>query len=305
MKAVRIQTWGQPLEVVDIPQPMPAQDEVLVKVHAASINPFDVAVHAGYMKDFFQLPFTLGTDFSGEVVAVGQEVRHVKAGDEVYGLVPMHSGSFAEYVVAKSTEVTHKPKTLSHVESAGIPLPVLAAYQSALDIGQAKKGDHVLIIGAGGAVGSSALQMIKELGGHVYAVDILEKADFVHSLGPDRFIDARGERYEDVVDKVDLVLDYVYGENMQRAFGMLSPGGRYVTSMVFQPPQEEAEKRGIKAMGFGTQARVDQLDDIAQRIDSGRLKTFVNSTFPLQDVQRAWNYRMASTNPGKVVLTTL
>lgn len=305
MKAVRVNTWGQPVQLEDVPQPKPANNEVLVRVHAASINPFDTLVHLGYMQGYVSAPLTLGTDFSGEVVEVGADIRHVKPGDAVYGLVPMHSGSFAEYLVAGAHEVTHKPRSLDHVQSASVPLASLAAYQSLFDLGQAKKGERVLIIGAAGAVGGAAVQLAKAAGLTVYAVDIPEKAEFVQSLGPDRFIDARTERFEDVVGTVDLVLDYVGGENMPRAFSVLPSGGRYVTSLVFQSPNAEAEARGIQAAGLGTQPRADQLDALAQRIDAGQLKIFVNSTFPLQDVQQAMEHRQKTTEPGKVVLKLL
>lgn len=305
MKAIRLNGWGQPLQVEEIPQPSPASDEVLVRVHAASVNPFDAFVHAGYLQSMISTPLTMGTDFAGEVVAAGAEISHVKPGDAVYGLVPLHSGSFAEYVVAKAHEVAKKPKTLNYVEAAGVPLASLAAYQSLFDLGQAKQGERVLIIGAAGAVGGCALQMAKALGMTVYAVDIPEKADFVRGLGPDRFIDAKTERFEDIAGTVDLVLDYVGGENMERSLQVLPSGGRYVTSLVVQTPQEEAEKRGIRVVGLGTQANTSQLDHLAQMIDSGQLKTFINCTFPLDEAQSAMEYRMKTTQTGKVVLTVL
>lgn len=303
MKAMRVNEWGHPIQLEDIPQPKPEKDEVLVRVHAASINPFDSAVHAGYMQGMVSTPLTLGTDFAGEVVEVGSEVRHVKPGDAVYGIVPMHSGSFAEYLVAKTHEVTHKPKTLSYIEAAGVPLASLAAYQSLFDLGQAQEGERVLIIGAGGAVGGCAIQLAKDLGAYVYAVDIPEKADFIRELGPDRFIDAKAERYEEVVGRVDLVLDFVGGENLPRSLSVLQSGGRYVTSLMLTAPQTEAEQRGIRVTGLGTQARVDHLDELARRIDADQLKIFVDRTFPLHEANAAIEYRLKTTNSGKIVLT--
>jgi NADPH:quinone reductase-like Zn-dependent oxidoreductase len=302
MKAMRVKEWGQPVQLEDIPQPKPGNDEVLVRVHAASINPFDSAVHAGYMQGYVSAPLTLGTDFAGEVVEVGSDVKHVKPGDAVYGLVPMHSGSFAEYLVAKTHEVTHKPKSLSYVEAAGVPLASLAAYQSLFDLGQAQKGEKVLIIGAGGAVGGCAIQLAKDHGMYVYALDIPEKAEFIRELAPDRFIDAKAERFEDVVGTVDLVLDFVGGEYLQRSFSVLQSGGRYVTSLILSASNEEAEKRGIRMAGLGTQARVDHLDDLARRIDAKRIKIFIHRTFPLHEAQAALEYRLKTTNSGKIVL---
>ena len=305
MKAVRLNGWGQPVQLENVPQPKPASDEVLVRVHAASINPFDAAVYAGYMQSYVSVPLTMGTDFSGEVVEVGSEVVHVRPGDAVYGLVPMHSGSFAEYLVAKSNELAHKPKSLDFVQAAGVPLACMAGYQSLLDLGQAKKGDRILIIGAAGSVGGTALQIAKELGAYVYAVDIPEKAAFTSTLGPDRFIDASAERFEDVVGSVDLVLDFVGGDNQARSMNVLKTGGRYVTSLFVQTPPEEAERRGITTAGLATQPRVDHLDDLAQRIDTGRLKIFLNRTFPLDEAQAAMEFRMQTTHTGKVVLIVL
>lgn len=305
MKAMRVNGWGQPLQLEDIAIPEPADDQVLVRVHAASINPFDAFVHAGYLQGMFSLPLTLGTDFAGEVVKVGSQVSHVQPGDEVYGLIPMHPGSFSEYLVAQANEVALKPKSLGFIQAAGVPLASLAAYQSLFDLGAAQKGERVLVIGAGGSVGSCTVQLAKELGMQVFAVANTRRGDLVHELGADRFVDAQMERMEDVVGEVDLVLDYVGGEYMPRSYTMLRRGGRYVTSMAVQPPQEEAEKRGINSIGLGTQPKTEQLEEIAARIDSNRLKTFVNCTFPLEQAQQAMEYRMAKTEPGKVVLTVL
>ena len=303
MKAMRLNAWGQPLQLEEITQPTPASDEVLVKVHAASINPFDSFISMGYLQGFVGAPLTLGTDFAGEVVEVGSEITHVKPGDAVYGLVPMHSGSFAEYVLAKANEVAHKPQTLSYVEAAGVPLAALAAYQSLFDLGQAQKGEWVLIIGAGGTAGSCAVQMAKELGMFVIAASSPEKTDFVQSLGPDQFVDRTTANYEEAVGMVDLVLDFVGGDNLQRSFVVLPAGGRYVTSLVLQTPQEEAERRGIQTMGLATQSNVDQLDDIVRRIDSGCLKVFINCTYSMKEAQAALEYRQQKDTPGKVVLT--
>ena len=121
MKAVRVNQWGQPLSVDEAPQPAPANDEVLVRVHAASINPVDVFAAASYLKDMQQLPLTVGTDFAGEVVSVGADVAHVKAGDQVYGMIPMRGGTYAEYVTAKGNELARKPRSLNFEQAAAVP----------------------------------------------------------------------------------------------------------------------------------------------------------------------------------------
>jgi len=215
----------------------------------------------------------------------------------------MHSGSFAEYLVAKANEVAHKPKTLDFTQSAGVPLASLAAYQSLFDLGQAKKGERVLISGAGGAVGGCAVQLARDLGAAVYAVDFPEREAHVRGLGADHFINCKAERYEDLAGRVDLVLDFVGGENTARSLSLLPSGGRYVTSLPLPSEPEEASRRGVRAAGLATQPRADQLDDLARRIDSGRVKVFIDRTFPLEEAQAAMEYRLRAARPGKVVLT--
>jgi NADPH:quinone reductase-like Zn-dependent oxidoreductase len=305
MKAVRVNAWQQPLQIEDIPQPTPQNDEVLVRVHAASINPFDTAVVAGYMSFMLTPPLTLGTDFAGEVVAVGADIRHVAPGDAVYGLVPGHNGTFAEFTIAKANEVTHKPRNLDYVYAAALPLPSMAAWQSLFDLAQLQRGERVLIHGAAGTVGSLAVQLAKSQGAYVYGTDIPEKAQFIQSLGIDRFINTQTERFEDIVEDVNIVLDYVGGEYLERSYNVLKPGGRYVTALMMQTPQDEADRRGIRSFGLASQPRADYLAKVAELVDAGSLKVFVSRTFPLADVSAAMDFRMKSKIPGKVVLTVL
>ena len=303
MKAVRVNVWQQPLQIEDIPQPTPQNDEVLVRVHAASLNPFDTAVLAGYMSFMVTPPITLGTDFAGEVVAVGADIQHVAPGDAVYGLVPLHSGTFAEFTIAKAHELAHKPRSLDYIHASALPLPSMAAWQTVFDKAELKPGERVLIHGASGTVGSLAVQLAKNLGDYVYGTDIPEKAEFIQGLGIDRFINVKTERFEDVVKDVNVVLDYVGGEYLERSYNVLKPGGRYVTSMVMDTPQDEAERRGIRSFGLASQARADELAKVAELVDAGKLKVFVNRTFPLADAAAAMDFRLKTTAPGKIMLT--
>jgi NADPH:quinone reductase-like Zn-dependent oxidoreductase len=303
MKAARVNAWGTPIQIEDIPQPMPGNNEVLVRVHAASINPFDTAVLAGYLAFMATPPITLGTDFAGEVVAVGADITHVQPGDEVYGLVVLRSGTFAEYTTVQAHEISLKPKSLDYIQAAALPLPSMAAWQSLFDLAQLQSGERVLIHGVAGNVGGLAAQLAKEKGAYVYGTDIPEKASHSQRLGIDRFINAREERFEDIVEDVDIVLDYVGGDYLERSYTVLKPGGRYVTSLVAETPQEEPQRRGIRSLGFGSQPRADLLAEVAERIDAGKLNVFVNRTFPLDEVETAMAYRLQTTEPGKVVLT--
>ena len=305
MKAVRVNEYGKPVQLENIPQPKPASDEALVRVHAASINPVDAAILAGYMSFMTSLPLTLGTDFSGEVVEVGSEVTHVKPGDAVYGLIPMGSGAFTEYVTPKASQVALKPKSLDYIQASTVPLPSMAAWQSLFEHGQFKSGQRVLIHGVAGAVGGLAAQFAKNEGAFVYGTDISEKAAHVAELGIDRFIDVKSERFEDVVENVDVVLDFIGGDFMERSYTVLKPGGRYVTALAMQTPQEEPQKRGIISVGLGAQPRADLLAKVAAMLDAGKLKVFVNRTFALDEAQAALEYRYVTKAPGKIVLTVL
>lgn len=305
MKAVRINAWQQPLQVENISQPLPQSDEVLVKVHSASLNPFDTAVAAGYMAFMLTLPLTLGTDFAGEVVAVGDDITHVAPGDAVYGLVPMNSGTFAEFTIAKANEVALKPRTLDYNHAAALPLPSMAAWQSLFDLAQFQPGERVLIHGVAGTVGSLAVQLAKNQGAYVYGTDIPEKAQFMQSLGLDRFINSQTERFEDIVEDVDIVLDFVGGDYLERSYNVLKSGGRYVTALMMETPQDEAQRRGIRSFGLASQPRADYLAQVAELVDTGKLKIFVNQTFPLADVAAAMDFRLVTTVPGKVVLTMM
>ncbi|MBC7814691.1 MAG: NADP-dependent oxidoreductase, partial [Burkholderiales bacterium] len=205
MKAVRINEWGTPVQIEDIAQPMPNSDEVLVRVHAASLNGVDVAVVAGYLQGMISVPMTIGTDFAGEVAAVGADITHVKAGDHVYGMIPIRGGAFAEYSVAKANEVALKPQSLDDVQASAVPLTGLSAWQALFNLAQLQAGEWLLIHGAGGAVGGYAVQLAKEHGAYVIASDIPEKKAHILALGADEFIDAKLQRFEDVAKDIDVV----------------------------------------------------------------------------------------------------
>ncbi len=300
MKAVRITQWGQPYQIEEIPQPQPSADEILIKVRAASFNPVDSFVAAGYLQSLLVVPMTPGTDFAGEVAAVGANVTHVKPGDAVYGLQPMRGGTFAEYSVAKASEVALKPASISDAEASAVPLTALAAWQT-LDLAHLKSGQRVLILGAGGGVGSFAVQLAKDKGAYVIALDMAGKADTVRNLGADEFFDASSVDFA-ALGKVDAVADFVGSEDLRlRSCDALKPGGHYVTTLTALP-EEEATSRGIQASTVFAQASVDQLTQIAQLIDAGKLKITVSDTFPLDQAQAALELRQSGKAAGKVVL---
>lgn len=300
MKAVRVVGWGRPLAIEDVPQPTAGNDEVLVRVHAASVNPVDKMIAAGYLQGFFSAPLTLGSDFAGEIVTVGASVQQFKPGDRVYGMSPA-LGSFAEYAAVKAFAVASSPRSLDDVQAASVPLGGLSAWQTLFDLAQLKSGERVLILGAGGAIGSLAVQLAKGKGAYVIALARGDKAEFVKGLGADEFIDGDSQRFEDVVGHVDVVLDTIGGDYVERSYTVLKPGGRFVT-LAAMLPEGAGKDRGIVASGAFTQPNGAQLQQLAELIDDGKLRVFVNRTFPLAETPAAESYKAADGSPGKVVI---
>jgi NADPH:quinone reductase-like Zn-dependent oxidoreductase len=301
MKAVRINEWGQPVQIEELPEPTPADDQVLVRVHAASINPVDGGIAAGYMQMMYSTPLTLGTDFAGEVVAVGADVQDVQPGDAVYGM-SLNRGTFAEYAAIPASGVARKPQSLDYVQAAAVPLAGLSAWQTLFNLAQLQSGERILIHGAAGGIGSFAVQLAKGAGAYVIGHARGNDADFVKQLGADQVINADSERFEDVVDTVDVILDLVRGEYVERSFTVLKPGGRYVTTANMLP-EDAGKDHGIVATGTFTQPSVEELTKLAEEIDAGRVKVIVQRTFPLEEAQTALFYTPEDGAPGKVVVT--
>jgi NADPH:quinone reductase-like Zn-dependent oxidoreductase len=302
MKAVRINEWGKPVQIEEVTQPAPGKDEVLVRVRAASVNPVDVFVAAGALQSMLSVPMTLGTDFAGEVVSVGADVKHVRQGDAVYGMRAMQGGIYAEYTVAKAHEVAAKPRSLDFAQAAAVPLAGLSAWQTLNNLAQLQAGERVLIHGAAGGVGTFAVQLAKAKGAYVIASDKSGKESFLRQLGADEVITADRQPFEEAAGKVDVVLDLVGGDLVERSFNVLKPGGRYVTT-AGQPSAEEAARRGIQAMGAFTQPSIDDLTSVARLIDAGKLKVIVNRTFPMHETQVALAFQQQADTRGKVVIT--
>jgi len=229
-------------------------------------------------------------------------VKHVRSGDAVYGMRPMTGGIFAEYTVAKAHEVAAKPRSLDYAQAAAVPLAGLSAYQTLTHLAQLQPGERLLIHGAAGGVGTFAVQLAKEKGATVIASDKSGKESFLRQLGADQVIAADQAPFDQAAGEVDVVLDLVGGDLMERSFNVLKPGGRYVTT-AGQPSAEEAERRGIRAMGAFTQPAIQDLTDLARLIDAGKLKVIVNRTFPLAETQAALRFQQEGDTRGKVVVT--
>jgi NADPH:quinone reductase-like Zn-dependent oxidoreductase len=305
MKAVRIHTYSGPEALVyeNAPRPEIADDQVLVQIYATSVNSVDRFTRAGYLQGMvdFPLPMTLGLDLSGVVTAIGKDVTTLAVGDAVYGYSNMlRQGAYAEYAAVSATEVAPKPNTIDHSTAAAIPLAGLAAWQ-ALAAAGLQAGQSILIHGAGGGVGTFAVQFAREQRARVLGTASSDKVAFLHELGVAEAIDYTTTRFEDVARDVDVVLDTVGGEVMERSWAVLRPGGTLVT-LAGQPDQAMAAARGVRGLGQMTQARLADLTEIAALVDAGRVKPIVSTVLPLAEARAAHELLERGHTRGKIVL---
>ncbi len=309
MKAVRIHEFGglNVLKYEDAPMPKPGADEVLIKVFASGVNPIDSKIREGLAKERFptKFPLILGWDVSGEIEEVGSDIVNFRKGDEVYSRPdPTKNGSYAEYVVVKADQVNQKPKSIDHDKAAAVPLAGLTAWQGLFDHGQLEKGQRVLIHGASGGVGTYAVQFAKWKGAYVVGTASAGNIDFLKDLGANEVIDYKKEKFEDIVKDVDLVFDLVGGATQKRSLKVIKDGGTLVTT-VKPENQEEAKSRNIHVEGFMAKSYPGELQQIADLIDSGKVKPVIDKIFPLTEAAEAQKLSEEGHPRGKIVLQVL
>ncbi|MGQ0591382.1 MAG: NADP-dependent oxidoreductase [Gammaproteobacteria bacterium] len=306
MQAVRIHTYGGPgvLKYEEAPLLKPGPGEVLVRVHAAGVNPVDWKIREGYFKGTMNhpLPLILGWDLSGVVEATGSGVEGLKKDDEVYSRPDIaRDGAYAEYIVVRETEVALKPKSIDHVHAAAIPLAALTAWQSLFDSAALSAGQKVLIHAAAGGVGSFAVQLAKWKGAYVIGTASNRNQEFVRKLGADETIDYQTTRFEDMVHDVDVVFDTIGGDTQKRSWKVLKKGGILV-SIVGPPSAEEAAAHGVRHASVFVQPSATQLTELANLVDSGKLRPIVETVLPLAEARRAHELSQTGHARGKIVL---
>jgi NADPH:quinone reductase-like Zn-dependent oxidoreductase len=306
MKAIRIHRFGGPevLELEDVSDPQPRENELLVRIHAASINPVDYKIRRSTVPWVTRevLPITLGRDLSGTIESGGTGVDAFRLGDAVYAMLgSIDRGSYAEYVVVKPNEAAAKPARLSHVEAAAVPLAGLTAWQGLFDHGHLRAGQTVLIHGGSGGVGHFAIQFAKVNGATVLTTVSAQNLDFVRELGADRAIEYHSQRFEEVARDVDLVLDLVGGETQERSWSVLKPGGILVSALG-EPSREKAIQNGARGVGFRAQTNAAQLTEIGRLIDEGKVRPVVSTTYPLAEARQAQAQIERGHVRGKIVL---
>jgi len=309
MKAVRIHEYGGPenLKYEDAPKPQAGPGEVLIRVHAAGVNPVDWKVGAGFAKERlkYTMPFIPGWDVSGVIEAVGAGATRLKVGDEVYSRPDIsRDGTYAEYVAVRESEVALKPKSIDHVHAAAIPLAALTAWQALFDAAQLTAGQTVLIHGAAGGVGTFAVQFAKLKGARVIGTASARNHEFLRSLGADQTIDYNTTKFEDVAHNVDAVLDTITGETADRSYQVIKKGGVYV-SVLMPPSAEKAAAHGVRAVHTFVQPSVEQLNEIAKLVDSGKVRPIIEKVFPLAEARAAWESNSTGHTRGKIVLRVI
>lgn len=302
MKAGRVHHFGPPNAIVidEIPRPVPGKDELVVRLAAAGVGPWDALIREGKSVVQPSLPIILGSDLAGFVDSVGAGVVQFKPGDEVFGVTnKQFCGGYAEYAVASVQMVAARPRSLSFVEAASVPVVAVTAYQMLFDYAQMKAGQAVLIHGAAGNVGAYAVQLAKQAELQVFATAGSADLDYVRGLGAEIVVNYKTAKFEDALPPVDAVLDTVGGETQHRSFRVLKPGGILVSSV--SPPPQSA---GFRSVFLLVDVTATRLDTLARLLDSRKLTSKVGTVLPLEEARMA--HEMLAGAPhkrGKIVLS--
>ncbi|MFF0337755.1 NADP-dependent oxidoreductase [Streptomyces fimicarius] len=332
MKAFLIERYGDKAGVRagEVPDPEVGADDVLVKIHAASVNPLDLKLRDGAFKAFlpYCLPLVLGNDLAGTVVRVGPAVTRFAVGDEIYARPDKDRiGTFAELIAVHQDDVAIKPATLTMEEAASLPLVALTAWQALVERAQVQPGQKVLIHAGAGGLGTIAVQLAKALGAHVAATASTAKADLVKELGADVVVDYRKQDFETVLDGYDVVLDSLGGENLAKSLRVLKPGGkaigvagppdaafarelglnpilRIVMSALSFTTRRRAKRRGVTYSFLFMKAGGGTLREFARLVDAGKIRPVVDRVFPFDQTPKAMEYvEKGRAKAGKVVIS--
>ncbi|MDQ2752533.1 MAG: NADP-dependent oxidoreductase [Bacteroidota bacterium] len=315
MKAIRIHEFGGPevMKLEEIERPIPAPDEILLKVFASGVNPADWVIRNGgndFLRPLLKLPLTLGWDTAGIVEETGSGVTDFKKGDAVYGIPNFPGdGSYAEYCVAKANQFALKPKSMSFNEAAGVPLAALTAWAGIFEFGKLQAGQRLLIHGASGGVGSFAVQFAKAKGAYVIAIASTQNLDYLQELGADEVIDYKSQKFEDLLQGIDVVFDASpLRDNNERMKSVivLKEGGILVSVNLDFPFNNELiaalAKKNAKGELVANQPRKDWLEEMAKLIDEGKVKVAISKVYSLEQVAEAHRESETWHVRGKLIL---
>jgi len=305
MKVIEIQNYGDSstLKKVETVKPTIGNEQVLIKIKASSINPVDIKIRMGYLAGMLPktFPIVLGWEASGIIEEVGSQVKDLTIGDEVYTMPNfMQGGTYAEYVAVNSNEVALKPTTISFAKASTVPMVAGAAYTSLIKVAQVSSGQKILIHGAAGAVGSYAVQMAKEKGLYVIGTATGTGIEFLKNLGADEVIDYTTTDFLKAINDLDVVLDLVGGETLEKSYNLLKKGGILI-STVMPPSADKAIELGIRVAMTNTEPDVAMLNEIAKLIDAGKLKVQEPILSTLDNAQTDHQLLENRTAKGKIV----
>jgi NADPH:quinone reductase-like Zn-dependent oxidoreductase len=330
MKAFVIDRYGkqEPLQLAEVPEPKLGEQDVLVQIHAASINPLDLKIRSGALKRILplRLPLVLGNDLAGVVTRVGAKVQRFKPGDEVYARTDTRRiGTFAEFIAVAESNLALKPASLNMEEAASIPLVGLTAWQALVEKGNLRKGQKVFIHAGSGGVGTLAIQLAKHLGAHVATTTSSANIALVKSLGADIVIDYKKDDFAKTLRDYDLVLHSLGAAELEKSVAVLKPGGQLIT--LSGPPDPEfardagmpkllqlivgllsrrirkkARQRQVSYAFLFMRGSGEQLATLGELIDSGVIRPVIDKVFPFEATDQALAYVDSGRAKGKVVV---
>jgi NADPH:quinone reductase and related Zn-dependent oxidoreductases len=306
MRAVVIYAYGGPevMKLENVARPEPAEDDVLIRVIAASINPVDVAIRKGYWAKLVgNFPLILGMDAAGIVEKVGNKVTKYKAGDPVFAFFTVKGeGGYAEFVTAKEDELASKPNTVSFAQAAGVGAAGATAWEALIDTAKLRAGQTVLIHGGSGGVGHLAIQIAKAKGAKVVATASTANQEFLRQMGADVAIDYTRKKFEDVAKDVDVVLDTVGRDTLERSYGVVKKGG-IIVSIVDEPKPATLGAHGIRGMTLHCTPKAGVLEELSKLMEAKKLTPVISQAFPMTQVVQAHDQIATGHTRGKIVLS--
>jgi len=306
MKAAVIHAYGGPevLKLEDVLRPEPKEDEVLIRVIAASVNPVDAAIRQGYLARIIgdKLPLIPGMDAAGVIEKAGAKMSKFKAGDPVYAFFTLASeGGYGEFVLAKEDEVAPKPKSLTYTQAAAVPAAGSTAWKALVETANLRAGQTVLIHGGSGGVGHFAIQIAKARGAKVIATASTANQDFLRQMGADVTIDYTKSKFEDIAKDVDVVLDAVGEDTLKRSYGVVKKGG-IIVSIVDDPDKAALDAHGIRGVSIRTDPKASVLEELTRLIEAKKVTPVLSQILPLSDVVKAHEQIATRHTRGKIVL---
>jgi NADPH:quinone reductase-like Zn-dependent oxidoreductase len=304
-RKMRIHRFGDAsvLQADEVESSLPDAAQILVAVRAAGINPVDFKIRSGKYPAVKEdrLPYTLGREVSGIVEICGAQATTYKSGDEVFGMVGVVGGGYAEKVVVDQRAITRKPREIDHSHAAAIPLAGQTAWQGLFRHGQLRAGQSILIHGGAGGVGHFAVQFAKAKGARVLTTVSTSNVAFAKSLGADVVIDYQTQRFEDHAAGVDMVFDLIDGETRERSWRLVKPGGTLISTLS-EPSQEKARQLGVRALRYTVEADGAELAEIGELVATGKVTPHVAKTYPLEEAAEALAALEQGHSVGKIVL---